>query len=155
MTKRPMLAVAMIAAILVNILTPIAFGAPLDSLLKSGLKVLGTKYVIDNFGPKINDFINTLTFNNEKLQDPNAKVKTKVVPIVSMGTGTYIGAVQVSGPEKEVEKVKAVAQVEGKFGLAGETIRINALVHVDNINVLEGVNRISGVGVSAIIDLKL
>ena len=40
---------------------------------------------------------------------------TKVVPIVSVGTGKYIGAVQVIGPSAQVEKVKAVAQLEGEF----------------------------------------
>ena len=57
---------------------------------------------------------------------------TKVVPIVSVGTGKYIGAVQVIGPSAQVEKVKAVAQLEGEFnGIA----RANALIPMATTNV--------------------
>ena len=71
-------------------------------------------------------------------------------PILSMGTGGYIGAVQVVGPKAQVDKVKAVGQLEFKFS---KIARIKGLIPIDNINITN-VNRVEGVGVSAVIDLS-
>ena len=68
-----------------------------------------------------------------------------------MGTGGYIGAVQVVGPKAQVDKVKAVGQLEFKFS---KIARIKGLIPIDNINITN-VNRVEGVGVSAVIDFKL
>ena len=76
---------------------------------------------------------------------------TAVVPIVSIGTNGYIGMAQVTGPASEVERVKAVAQVEGSFN---GMIRVKGLVPIDSENPTNA-SRIQGVGVSAIIDLKI
>jgi hypothetical protein len=84
---------------------------------------------------------------------------TKVVPIVSVGAGVgtpggaYIGAVQVQGPKAALDKVQAVAQLEGSFM---NQIRLRALVPVDSLTPVPGkLHRIYGVGVTALIDFQL
>ena len=76
---------------------------------------------------------------------------TKVVPIVSLGGGAHIGAAQVTGPSSEVERVEAVAQIEASFN---SVARVKGLVPIDSKNPSTA-NRIQGVGISAIIDLKI
>lgn len=115
--------------------------------LGSVLKLGGITYVVDRFGEDIDNFLNKLLKQN----DLSTVYSTKVVPIVSVGRGGYVGAAQVTGPIEELDRVRAVAQVEGKFSGA---IRVKGLVPVDNINPLKA-ERIQGVGVSAIIDVKL
>lgn len=114
--------------------------------------VVGTAvggYVVEKFADPLNKFINTVTFN----KGIKAEGYTKVVPIVSIGSGTRIGAAQVSGPKKDgVDKCKAVAQLEVDFQ---DTIRAKILVPIDRLNVTQGFKRVQGVGVSAIVDVKL
>jgi hypothetical protein len=79
---------------------------------------------------------------------------TKVVPIISGGKGTYVGAAQVTGPEEQVKKVQFVAQVETEFG----KVRLKALIPISTgkdtaTDKLEA-SRVAGVGVSALIDLR-
>ena len=74
-------------------------------------------------GNQINDFINTVTFNRGVGTDE----ETKVIPIVSVGSGTSIGAAQVAGPKAEVDKVKAVAELSVSFmGRIG----VLSLIHI-------------------------
>ena len=75
---------------------------------------------------------------------------TKVVPVLSIGTGKYIGAVQVVGPSAQVDKVKAVGQLEGSFN---DIARAKALIPLESVDITH-LSRVQGVGVSAIIDLK-
>jgi len=85
---------------------------------------------------------------------------TKVVPILSVGIGivssnpgSYIGAAQVQGPAAAVNKVQAVAQIEGSFLGA---VRLKGLVPVDSLNPLAGdLHRVYGVGVTALVDFQL
>ena len=112
----------------------------------SVLKLGGISYLVNQFGGEINTFINKIFSQNEVSTD----YATKVVPILSMGTGGYIGAVQVVGPKAQVDKVKAVGQLEFKFS---KIARIKGLIPIDNINITN-VNRVEGVGVSAVIDFK-
>ena len=124
-----------------SVMTSQAFS--LGSLLKLG----GISFVVDKYGSQINTFSNNLLRQNNL----STTYATKVVPIVSIGTSGYVGAAQVTGPTEEVDQVKAVAQLEASFnGIA----RVKGLVPVDNVNP-SGVSRIQGVGVSAIIDIKL
>ena len=60
------------------------------------------------------------------------------------------GAVQVVGPSGQVDKVKAVAQIEGEFN---NIARAKALIPVATTDVTN-LSRVQGVGVSAIIDFK-
>ena len=96
----------------------------------------------------LNSFINTLTAKNGVSSD----YATKVVPIIVVGSGTYTGAAQVTGPNDLVEKTKAVLQLEGNFN--GSTFRVKALIPIDTKNVTS-FNRVQGVGVSAQIDVKI
>lgn len=124
-----------------------------SSALAAGLGdligVVGGGLVVSAIAGPINDFINTITLNK------GAKVEghTKVVPIVSIGSGTHIGAAQVAGPRGEaIGSTKAVAQIEADFQ---KRIRVKILVPIDSENPLQRFRRVQGVGVSAIIDLKL
>ena len=86
-----------------------------------------------------------------KLNNLSTEYTTIVVPIISIGTKGYIGAAQVTGPASSIEQVKAVAQVEGSFN---GMVRVKGLVPVDSTNPV-GASRVQGVGVSALIDLKI
>ena len=64
-----------------------------------------------------------------------------------------MGAAQVSGPKSAVEKVKAVGQLEANFN---QVFRIKALVPLDSENpIKDGIRRVPGVGITAIIDLRI
>lgn len=135
-----------LASILIFGVISASMGFNLGSLLKIG----GVALIIDKFGPQMNDGINKLTMNKGvAIQD-----RTKVVPIISIGKGTYVGAAQVSGPARQIDKVNAVAQLETKFPLV-RNVRLKALVPVESKDVIRDIKRVSGVGVSAIIDIKL
>lgn len=119
----------------------------LGSLLGGVLKVGGVNFVIDKYAYSINGFLNNLLKQNNL----STTYSTKVVPIVSLGGGAHIGAAQVTGPSSEVERVEAVAQIEASFN---SVARVKGLVPIDSKNPSTA-NRIQGVGISAIIDLKI
>lgn len=154
MRARLALAIALLTAVLTvgGLRGPaVAQGISLGSLIK----LFGIGYVVKQFGPQINDAINTLMLNNKAA---NREV-TKVVPILSVGVGvsapggSYIGAAQVQGPKAAVEKVQAVAQIEGAFA---DVVRLRGLVPVDSLNPLPGnLHRVYGVGVTALVDFRL
>lgn len=111
--------------------------------------VVGGGFIVSQVAGPLNDFINTVTFNK------GAKVEghTKVVPIVSLGSGTRIGAAQVAGPRGEaIQKTKAVAQLEVTFR---DRLRTKILIPIDSENPVKQFKRVQGVGVSAIIDFRL
>ena len=126
------------------------------SLILQGLKLFGIGFVVKTYGKQINSFVNTLMLNNAA-QNREA---TKVVPILSVGVGivsgnpgSYIGAAQVQGPQAALDRVQAVAQIEGDFFSA---LRVKGLVPVDGLNPIPGhLHRVYGVGVTAIIDFRL
>lgn len=137
-------------AVLIVIALGGAFGVTSASALNLRSIITGgaVVFAVDRFGGQMNRSINTLTMNRNL--GPTAA--TKVVPILSLGSGSYIGAAQVSGPAHSVDQVKAVAQVEGEF--ARDQFRARALVPVSSRGTTN-IQRVSGVGVSAILDLKL
>ncbi|HPC75544.1 MAG TPA: hypothetical protein PKW81_02555 [Synergistales bacterium] len=110
--------------------------------------VIGGGLIVGALGTQINDFINTVTFNRGVGTDE----ETKVIPIVSVGSGTAIGAAQVAGPKAEVDKVKAVAELSVSFM---NRVGVRVLVPIDSTNPLERFRRVQKVGVSAVIDYKL
>lgn len=112
------------------------------------LKIAGIGVVIDKFGPDINEAINKLTASDKNLALNEA---TKVVPILSLGSGTHLGACQVTGSKAKLDMTKAVVQVEGKFSV----VRLKALVPVDGTKNLSSVKRVNGVAVTALVDMKL
>ncbi len=111
------------------------------------LKIGGIALVVDRFGPEIDKAVDDLQGFT-----PEQAAMTKVVPILSAGSGTHVGAAQVMGPASQVNKVRAVAQVEGK--VFGGVVRIKALIPVSTTSVTN-IRRVDGVGVSAIIDVKI
>lgn len=131
-------AVLLVAALAV----PVATAQNLGGLLKGG--AIGV--LVANFGGQIDNAINKVTGTRE-----TATETTKVVPIISAGRGTYVGAVQVMGPRSRVDRVKAVAQVEGR---AGE-VRFRGLIPVDTLNPTRNPSRVRGVGVTGLVDVKL
>lgn len=136
-----------IVAVLVVCLT-IAGGTAMAVDLGDLVGVVGGGLLVSGFAEQINDFINTVTLN----KGVGVKDETKVVPIVSVGSGTSIGAAQVAGIKADVDKVQAVAEVAVSF-LGRIGVRI--LVPIDSKNPLERFRRVQKVGVSAIIDYKL
>lgn len=136
-----------IVAVLVVCLT-IAGGTAMAVDLGDLIGVVGGGLLVSGFAEQINDFINTVTLN----KGVGVKDETKVVPIVSVGSGTSIGAAQVAGIKADVDKVQAVAEVAVSF-LGRIGVRI--LVPIDSKNPLERFRRVQKVGVSAIIDYKL
>ncbi|HZO89898.1 MAG TPA: hypothetical protein VFB38_16330 [Chthonomonadaceae bacterium] len=122
----------------------VAASAQIGKILKGG----GIAYAISQFGPEINRFINGLT----KTSNASPTYETKVVPVLSAGTGAYVGGVQVMGPRSAVDKVQAVVQLEGKFNPLG--MRVRALVPVATKSVTN-IRRIPGVGISGLLDFKL
>jgi len=143
-------ALALVVALLVGTLAGAVYAQDVFSIIKT----LGIGYAVRTFAPQINNFI------NELLQNRGAAVRaqTKVVPILSIAIGVsspggaYVGAAQVSGPAAAVNKVQAVAVIEANFQQA---FRIKALVPVDSLEPWKALRRVPGVGVSAVIDIRI
>jgi hypothetical protein len=125
-----------------------SYAIDLKDVIKDGAIIVGGGAIVKALGPQLDEFINTITFNK------GAKFEgyTKVVPIVSIGNGAHIGAAQVGAVAKSaVDRTKAVAQLEGDFN----RIRARALIPIDSENPVKQFRRVQGVGVTAIIDVKL
>lgn len=141
--KLSLIAICLVVAMAATVATTHA------ALFGDIIKVGGIAVVVDKFGPQINDFINKLTAN----KDLGTEEATAVVPILSIGGGSYIGAVQVIGAQENVDKCKAVVQLEGN-AVFGKNIRVKALVPVGS-KTTSNIKRIFGVGVSAIVDIRI
>ena len=124
--------------------------AQLGGILKGGIVLVA----VDKLAPQINSFVNTVTGNKP---GEDSGQSTKVVPILSVGRGGYAGAVQVSGPSELVDQVRAVAQVEGQTRILSSDVRIKGLIPVSarSVSDLSSLSRVKGVGISALIDIKL
>ena len=96
----------------------------------------------------LHGFINSLMAKN----GVSSEYATKVVPIITMGDGSYAGAAQVIGPQALVDQTKAVLQVEAEF--SGSTFRVKGLIPI-NSKSITSFSRVQGVGVSAQIDGKI
>lgn len=144
-TKKTIAAIALAATMS---LAPLGF-ANADSLLNKvligGAGVLAVKAV----ATPLNNFIDQLMLTNHVAN----RGKTKVVPIVTVGSATYVGAAQVSGPAYAVNRVQAVGEFAGDWNNAVWQVR--ALVPVDKLNVLQGFKRVYGVGVDAVVNARL
>ena len=102
-TKAAVVLLAMVAA---TAMPHAAAATDIGDLLKKGALIVGGGALVKAIADPINDFINTVTFNKSAKYEGH----TKVVPIVSVGDGTHIGAAQVGGQVKSaVEKTEAVA----------------------------------------------
>jgi len=112
------------------------------------IKIGGVAAAISLFGKDMNNAINGLYQRNGVA----SRDATKVVAILSIGNGTHLGAAQVVGPKERIDEVQAVAQGEIQPG----PLRLRALIPIASKNITKGeMKTVGGVGVSAIIDLKL
>jgi hypothetical protein len=144
--KKYIIAVLLLCVLLFAAL-PVTHAIDLGSIIK----VAGIGLLVDQFGVQLNDFINGLMAQNKVGPD----YATKVVPILTagvLGDKSYIGAAQVMGPQKLVDRVQAVVQIESSFN--GSMFRVKALVPIDN-KIPINFSRVSGVGISAIIDVRI
>ena len=115
------------------------------------IKIAGIGILVDQFGPQLNSFINTLMAQH----NATPEFATKVVPILTvgvLGNSGYIGAAQVMGPQNLVNRVQAVVQIENSFN--GNMFRVKGLIPIDS-KVPVNFTRVSGVGVSAMIDVRI
>ena len=137
----------LIVCIVVLVTIPVADAINLGSIVK----VAGIGLLVDQFGPQINSFINTLMAQHHATPE----FATKVVPILTvgvLGNSGYIGAAQVMGPQNLVDKVQAVVQVESNFN--GNMFRVKGLIPIDS-KVPVNFTRVGGVGVSAMVDVRI
>lgn len=104
----------------------------------------GVLVAVKNFGPTINKALNTITFNSG--------FSTKVVPMGTIGSKTYLGAAQIAAASRSINKVNALWQYEGVFG--NGSYRIKILVPTTSSNPLK-MKRVDGAGVTAIVDMAL
>lgn len=141
------LAALMICAVL-GVSVPAARAIDIGDILKKGAIGVAAGWLVTAISPQMNDFINTITFN----KGVKYEGYTKVVPIVSLGDGTRIGAAQVGATTQDaLNNTKAVAQIEGNF----KSVHATALIPIDSTNPLQRFRRVKGVGVTAIINVQL
>ncbi|MCC6446399.1 MAG: hypothetical protein IT210_23480 [Armatimonadetes bacterium] len=113
------------------------------------LKVGGSVVVAEKLGPQIDRGLNQV-LGSKNLK---ANAATKVVTILSLGSGARVGLAQVTGPKSLVDRVKAVGQIEAGVSVLG-SVRAKILIPI-NAKSITNVRRVNGVGVSAVIDIKL
>ena len=120
----------------------------LGGALMDILKIGGVALVVRQFGGQINNFINSaLGSHGVELEG-----MTKVVPVLRVGPGTAVGAVQVAGPAEQVQRVEAVGELELNVG----SIRGRALVPISTRTATSrSLNSVGGVGISANIKFPL
>ncbi len=141
------------AALLAALLFGGAVGAYAQDVITI-IKTVGIGVAVKTFAPQINTFINNLL----QARDAETKVTTKVVPILSISIGVgapgraTIGAAQVAGPKSAVARVEAVAAIDANFSGVWQ---IRALIPVDSLEPWKRLRRVVGVGVSAIIDVRI
>lgn len=145
-TRRALAALLICAVMGVSV--PAARAIDLGDILKKGAIGIGAGWLVTAISPQMNNFINTITFN----KGVKYEGYTKVVPIVSLGDGTRIGAAQIGATtEDAMNRTKAVAQLEGNF----KSVHATALIPIDSTNPLQRFRRVKGVGVTAIINVQL
>ena len=125
---------------------------PANAQVGEVLKGAAIGILVNQFGGQIDKFVNTLTGNKAD----GLRETTRVVPILTIGEGAYVGAAQITGPKNKVDDVKALARVEGSTRI-GNKLRATALIPISTARPgkIESLSRVKGVGVSAIIDYQL
>jgi len=127
-----------------------ALGVVAQPQLKEILKIGGVVLIVKQFGKDINKQLNKIN-----LVDTSKGITTKVVPIISGGINsrTSVGIAQVMGPRAQVAKVRAVAQIDQD--IFGREVKIRAMIPIDKDTITTNIRRVSQVGVSGTVDLKL
>ncbi len=136
--------VVLVAALITAVVGGAAYALDIGDLVK----IFGIGYVVQRFSGEIDSFL------NKALGERGAEIRgaTKVVPILSVGGGGYIGAAQVVGVPSKVQTVKAVAQVEAKFQ---DRFRMRVLIPISTESAQGAPKGVSGVGVSAVLDFGI
>jgi hypothetical protein len=80
------------------------------------------------------------------------EIRSKIVPILTVGSSLRAGVAQVSGPVSRVDDVKAVARLDTDYK---DVVRIAVLVPISTQNVISNIKRVPQVSVTAVGDLKL
>jgi hypothetical protein len=142
MRGKSIFALIVLTALLASILAPPAMAVELSEVLKVG----GIALAVKVFGNQLNSFINGLL----GARGVDWEGATKVVPILSVGTGGFIGAAQVVGPSDRVGRVQAVLQ--GELNLSGQDIRFRYLQPIASRSTTG--SSVQGVGVSSVIDFE-
>ena len=137
MQGKKWIAAALVCGFLLGQGTAPAQAGILGTVVKGGAVSL----LVSQFADQLNSAINTLTAKYPISSD----YATKVVPIITVGDGSYAGASQ------QVDKCQAALQLEASFF---KSFRAKALIPVDKV-AISGINRVQGVGVSAQIDVKI
>ena len=96
---------------------------PAQAQVGEVLKGAAIGLLVNQFGGQIDRFVNTVTGN----KPDGLRETTRVVPIVSLGEGAFVGAVQITGPKNKVDQVKAVARVEASTKIGNE-VRVTGLI---------------------------
>ena len=78
---------------------------------------------------------------------PPEEIGQKIVPIISVGRGIQIGAAMVKGPKRRVDRVQAVAELEGKFR---SFLQLEIYVPISTKTPGRSLDRVQGVGVFAV-----
>jgi hypothetical protein len=141
--KRSTAVLLMAALLSLGLVASAGWGLGLGDILKVG----GIAWLVSQYGDQIDKFIGSAL--NERQAQINGA--TKVVPILSVGQGGYIGAAQVVGNPQNVKDVKAVFQLEGQVG----SFRPNIMVPTVTDKVSGNPERAKGVGVSAVIQFRI
>ena len=144
-----LLVVAFFLAGLIPLATPSAHALNLGGgLVVDLIKIFGIGWAVTQFGGEINNTINSFLGQ----RNLGTQGMTKVVPIVSIGSGTAVGAAQVVGPDVQVRTVRAVAQLEWVPG----DFRGRYLIPVTtDRNLTSSVTGVDGVGISALVDFPI
>ncbi len=134
-------------------------------VLAIGDQSIATATVVDAeaYGTSAQDLARSWRENLVTILFPDARIyeeeeedydtwENKIVPLLALGSGLRLGAVQVTGPKARIDECKAVVQLEGKF-LDGK-FRARALVPVGETD-FKDIDRIPKVGVTGLVDVKL
>ncbi|MHB0998951.1 MAG: hypothetical protein ACYC27_06865 [Armatimonadota bacterium] len=140
-----LIALTLLIIFCLSLMLPAVLSA--QGLIEQALKVFGISYVVRRFGGQINDFIDRLAGQRGVKWEGT----TKVVPIFSVGAGAYVGAAQVQGPPDRVDDVRGVGQVETRIG----DFRGRLMIPVNTTTPGKNLDRISGVGISALVDFRI
>jgi hypothetical protein len=111
------------------------------------LKAGGIVFAVRQFGGEINKVINGALAQRGVAYEGS----TKVVPILSIGRGAYVGAAQVIGAPEQIKDVRAVGQVETRLGDVGG----NLFVPTNTSTPGKDIHRVKGVGIGALIDFEI
>ena len=148
MDRKKAIAAVLTAAMLSAGIFNSASAFNLGTILGGAVKIGGIGVIVDKYSSELNNVINSLMRKNVA----DTTYATKVVPIISLGNSGYIGAAQVIGDADQVEQVQAVAQVEVSWN--NQLFRIKGLIPINSKNPTS-FSRVQGVGVSAVIDVRI